>query len=57
VSAPLSLVASLASELGDFDGDALDRGLAALAVPVAGLAAFGHPVRAGALRRVRARLN
>jgi hypothetical protein len=50
VSGPLSLVASLASELGDFDGEALERGLAALELPVAGLAALGHPVRAGVLR-------
>jgi Transglutaminase-like superfamily len=42
--------ASLAAELGPFDGDALERGLAALEVPVAGLAALGHAVRAGALR-------
>ena len=42
--------ASLAAELGDFDDEALERGLAALELPVAGLAALGAPVRAGALR-------
>ena len=42
--------ASLAAELGAFDDAALERGLAALELPVAGLAALGHPVRAGALR-------
>jgi transglutaminase superfamily protein len=42
--------ASLAAELGAFDDAALQRGLAALELPVAGLAALGHPVRAGALR-------
>jgi hypothetical protein len=39
--------ASLAAELGAFDDAALERGLAALELPVAGLAALGHPVRAG----------
>jgi Transglutaminase-like superfamily len=42
--------ASLAAELGAFDHEALERGLAELELPVAGLAALGHPVRAGALR-------
>lgn len=42
--------ASLAAELGTFDDAALERGLAALELPVAGLAALGHPVRVGALR-------
>jgi hypothetical protein len=44
------LASSLAAELGDFDADALERGLAALAAPSGDLASLGAPIRSGALR-------
>jgi len=46
----VEIAASLAAEMGEFDHEMLERGLAALAPAKVGLAALGEPVRAGALR-------